>query len=144
MDSTGTARRLLGNGAASRPYAELTSGYVGHTPIYAALVAEWRARGRTVPEHRDGQWASFAASTASERAPVPRVPFLVPVPLLRPPEDQEPGGEPDDEGPGEEPGDEARHHAPRDEARHDAPRDRPPAEDTREGLTSTRRPSAPR
>ncbi|MGX5208046.1 hypothetical protein ACWKT3_04995 [Streptomyces violaceus] len=66
MDSTATARRLLGNDAVPRPYAELTSGYSGHPPIYAALVAEWEARGHTVPEHRDGQWVSFAAPTESE------------------------------------------------------------------------------
>ncbi|MGI5424136.1 hypothetical protein [Streptomyces sp. CA-179760] len=66
MDSTATARRPLGNDAAPRPYAELTSGYSGHPPIYAALVAEWEARGHTVPEHRDGQWVSFAAPTESE------------------------------------------------------------------------------
>ncbi|WP_435281592.1 hypothetical protein [Streptomyces koelreuteriae] len=66
MDSTATARRLLGNDAAPRPYAELTSGYSGHPPIYAALVAEWEARGHTAPEHRDGQWVSFAAPTESE------------------------------------------------------------------------------
>ncbi|MGX1566390.1 hypothetical protein [Streptomyces sp. NPDC055506] len=66
MDRTATAWRLLGNDAASRPYAELTSGYSGHPPIYAALVAEWEARGHTTPEHRDGQWVSFAAPTESE------------------------------------------------------------------------------
>ncbi|GGU00870.1 hypothetical protein GCM10010256_71210 [Streptomyces coeruleorubidus] len=66
MDSTETARRLLGNDAAPRSYAELTSGYGGHPPIYAALVAEWQARGHEVPEHRDGQWVSFAAPSASE------------------------------------------------------------------------------
>ncbi|MFG2515312.1 hypothetical protein [Streptomyces sp. NPDC048584] len=84
MDSTETARRLLGHDAAGRLYAELTSGYGGHTPIYTALVEEWRARGHTVPEHRDGLWATFAAATAGERATVtvPAVPF--PVPLLRP------------------------------------------------------------
>ncbi|MFI8091724.1 hypothetical protein ACIF9R_25940 [Streptomyces sp. NPDC086080] len=85
MDSTGTARCLLGHDAARRPYAELTSGYAGHTPIYSALVAEWRAKGHTVPEHRDSLWASFAAPTVSERATVLPVPFLVPVPLLGPP-----------------------------------------------------------
>ncbi|MFI5569615.1 hypothetical protein ACIA6T_20165 [Streptomyces sp. NPDC051740] len=84
MDSTETARRLLGHDAAGRLYAELTSGYGGHTPIYTALVAEWRAKGYTVPEHRDGLWASFAAATAGERATVLPVPFPVPVPLLRP------------------------------------------------------------
>ncbi|CAL9383946.1 hypothetical protein SUDANB176_01117 [Streptomyces sp. enrichment culture] len=128
MDSTETARRLLGNGAASRPYAELTSGYAGHTPIYTALVAEWRARGHTVPEHRDGQWASFAASTVSERAPVLPVPFRVPIPLLGPRDDEAP----DDEAPDDE--------APDAEARHDAPR----AEDAREDLTGTPPPPAPR
>ncbi|MDT0400930.1 hypothetical protein [Streptomyces edwardsiae] len=82
MDSTETARRLLGHDAAGRLYAELTSGYGGHTPIYTALVEEWRARGHTVPEHRDGLWASLAAATAGERATVLPVPF--PVPLLGP------------------------------------------------------------
>lgn len=85
MDSTGTARRLLGNDAVSRPYAELTGGYAGRTPIYTALVAEWRARGRTVPEHHGARWASSAAPTASGRGTVPAVPFRVPVPLLPPP-----------------------------------------------------------
>ncbi|AMW08967.1 hypothetical protein A4E84_05335 [Streptomyces qaidamensis] len=66
MDSTETARRLSGNDAAPRSYAELTAGYTGHPPIYAALVAEWEARGHTVPEHRDGQWVSFAAPAESE------------------------------------------------------------------------------
>ncbi|MEU9631369.1 hypothetical protein AB0D89_31820 [Streptomyces luteogriseus] len=66
MDSTETARRLPGNAAAPRSYAELTSAYAGHPPIYAALVAEWEARGHTVPEHRDGQWVSFAAPAESE------------------------------------------------------------------------------
>ncbi|MET9367278.1 hypothetical protein ABZY00_05390 [Streptomyces griseoflavus] len=84
MDSTGTARRLLGPDAARRPYAELTSGYAGHTPIYTALVAEWRARGHSVPEHRDGLWVSFAVPAVSERATVLAVPFLVPSPLLGP------------------------------------------------------------
>lgn len=90
MDSTGTARRLLGPDAARRPYAELTSGYAGHTPIYTALVAEWRARGHTVPERREGLRASFAAPTVSEGATVLSVPFLVPSPLLGPPAGDEP------------------------------------------------------
>ncbi|WP_190200255.1 hypothetical protein [Streptomyces djakartensis] len=66
MDSSETARRPLGTDAAPRSYAELTSGYGGHPPLCAPLVAEWRARGRVVPEHRDGQWVSFAAPSASE------------------------------------------------------------------------------
>ncbi|WP_309095442.1 hypothetical protein [Streptomyces sp.] len=66
MDSTDTARRLPHSDATPRPYAEITSAYAGHPPIYAALVAEWEARGHTVPDHRDGQWVSFAAPTESE------------------------------------------------------------------------------
>ncbi|MFJ4537460.1 hypothetical protein ACIP39_16030 [Streptomyces tibetensis] len=66
MNSTETARRLPGNDAVPPSYAELTSGYAGHPPIYAALVAEWEARGHAVPEHRDGQWVSFAAPADSE------------------------------------------------------------------------------
>ncbi|GHF05918.1 hypothetical protein GCM10018789_39960 [Streptomyces werraensis] len=84
MDSTGTARRLLGHGAVSRPYAQLTGGHVANTPIYAELVAEWRAKGQTVPGHREGLWASFAVVTAGDRGPTPAVPFRVPVPLLAP------------------------------------------------------------
>ncbi|MEU0909765.1 hypothetical protein [Streptomyces althioticus] len=79
MDSTETARRLLGHGAVSRPYAQLTGGHVANTPIYAELVAEWRAMGHTVPGHREGAWASFAVLTPGDRGPVPAVPFCVPV-----------------------------------------------------------------
>ncbi|MFD0333161.1 hypothetical protein ACFQZ0_06240 [Streptomyces erythrogriseus] len=81
MDSTETARRLLGHGAASRPYAQLTGGHVANTPIYAELVAEWRAKG--TPCRGTGRvWASFAVMTAGDRDPAPAVPFRVPVPLL--------------------------------------------------------------
>jgi hypothetical protein len=64
MDSTHTARR----------YAELTDGHLGRPPDYARLVAEWRAKGRVVPEHREGVavlWASFAASSPFESAVSP-------------------------------------------------------------------------
>ncbi|MDN3270613.1 hypothetical protein [Streptomyces sp. MA15] len=84
MDSTETARRLLGHDAVSRPYARLTGGHPANTPIYAELVAEWRAKGHTVPAHRDGLWASFAAATASDRGPAPAVPFRVPALLPAP------------------------------------------------------------
>ncbi|MFE6286333.1 hypothetical protein [Streptomyces sp. NPDC057877] len=45
-------------------YAELTHGTCTRTPIYARLVAEWRAGGRTVPARPDVRWASFADLTA--------------------------------------------------------------------------------
>ncbi len=92
MDSTGTARRLLGHGAVNLPYAQLTGGHVANTPIYAELVAEWRAKGHTVPGHRDGLWASFAVVTANDRGPAPTVPFRVPVPLLASEESEEVSG----------------------------------------------------
>ncbi|QER88278.1 hypothetical protein F3L20_22760 [Streptomyces tendae] len=97
MDSTETARRLLGHDAVSRtrPYARLTGGHVANTPIYAELVAEWRAKGHTVPGHPDGPWASFAAAAPGDRAPVPAVPFRVPVPLLSPEVPGEEGPRPD-------------------------------------------------
>jgi hypothetical protein len=64
MDSTYTARR----------YAELTDGHLGRPPDYAQLVAEWGAKNRVVPEHREGVavlWASFAASSPFEGAVSP-------------------------------------------------------------------------
>ena len=64
VDSAHTARR----------YAELTDGHLGRPPDYAQLVAEWRAKGRVVPEHREGiavLWASFAASSPFEDAVSP-------------------------------------------------------------------------
>jgi hypothetical protein len=75
MDSTHTARRRRPEQSfAGRRYAELTDGRLGHPPIYAQLVAEWRAKGRVVPEHREVVavlWASFAASSPFERAAWP-------------------------------------------------------------------------
>ncbi|MFE2139127.1 hypothetical protein ACFW9X_39145, partial [Streptomyces sp. NPDC059466] len=66
MDSTHTARRRRPEeDFAGRPHAEAAAGHPPHPPIYAQLVAEWRARGRTVPERREVVevlWASFAAS----------------------------------------------------------------------------------
>ncbi|MFC8983924.1 hypothetical protein [Streptomyces sp. NPDC057115] len=103
MDRTETARRLLGNDAAHRPYAGPAGGSDGHTPIYTALVAEWRARGQTVPGHREGRWASFAAATVSEQETPPAptvpaarsVPFRIPVPVLPPESARAPGREPE-------------------------------------------------
>jgi hypothetical protein len=58
MDRTSTATgRLLHH----RPDAELADAHEMNPPIYAALVAEWWVRGRTVPGWHDAQWATLAA-----------------------------------------------------------------------------------
>ncbi|MEU6257035.1 hypothetical protein [Streptomyces sp. NPDC047043] len=54
------SRRPLADESVSAPYAELTHGPEACPPIYAQLVAEWRAEDRAVPGHPDVQWASFA------------------------------------------------------------------------------------
>jgi len=80
MDSTHTALRFVPTRLrTAAPYAELTNDYRKHPPIYAELVAEWRAKGRVIPEHRHVRevlWASFAAPApeADEAEPVPAVP----------------------------------------------------------------------
>ncbi|MFC7262544.1 hypothetical protein [Streptomyces lutosisoli] len=80
MDSTHTALRPVpGRAVTGGPYAELTNDYRSHPPIYAQLLAEWRAKGRGVPERRDVRevlWASFAAPAPEthEAEPVPAVP----------------------------------------------------------------------
>jgi hypothetical protein len=75
MDSTHTARRRRPEQSfAGRRYAELTDGRLGHPPIYAQLVAEWRVEGRVFPEHREVVavlWASFAASSPFDSAAWP-------------------------------------------------------------------------
>jgi hypothetical protein len=80
MDSTHTALlRVPTRARVGGPYAELTNGYRSNPPIYAQLVAEWRAEGRVIPERREVRevlWASFAAPApeADEAEPVPAVP----------------------------------------------------------------------
>lgn len=75
MDSTHTARRRRPEeDSAGRPHAEPVAGHQAHTPIYAQLVAEWRAKGRTIPDRREVfevLWASFAAPDPSESEPWP-------------------------------------------------------------------------
>ncbi|MET9126780.1 hypothetical protein [Streptomyces sp. NPDC004528] len=65
MDSTHTARRRRPEeGSAGRPPAESAAAHQAQPPIYAQLVAEWRAKGRTVPGNREVfevLWATFAA-----------------------------------------------------------------------------------
>ncbi|MFG2477418.1 hypothetical protein [Streptomyces fagopyri] len=75
MDSTHTARRRRPEeDFACRPHAEPVAGHQAHTPIYAQLVSEWRAKGRTIPDRREVfevLWASFAAPDPSESEPWP-------------------------------------------------------------------------
>jgi hypothetical protein len=62
MDSTSTATGcLLSPGAHRQSYAEIADVYGMNPPIYATLVVEWWARGRTVPGRHDAQWAILAA-----------------------------------------------------------------------------------
>jgi len=68
MESSQLALQPLpAHSLAGRPFAELADVYRYQPPIYAQLVAEWRAEGRQVPERRDVQWASFAASSREEQ-----------------------------------------------------------------------------
>lgn len=62
MDSSRTARRVLGGDAAPVTYVVPVTGVRGQPSIYAALVAEWQAHGRAVPRRRDTWWDSVAAA----------------------------------------------------------------------------------
>ncbi|WP_217213635.1 hypothetical protein [Streptomyces sp. AC550_RSS872] len=56
MDRLEPARRVLGGEAAPASYVVPATGLRGQPSIYAALVAEWYAKGRAVPERRDTWW----------------------------------------------------------------------------------------
>ncbi|MGW0799675.1 hypothetical protein [Streptomyces sp. NPDC002692] len=77
MDSTHTARRRRPEeGSAGRPHAEPAAAHQAQPPIYAQLVAEWRAKGRTVPGNREVfevLWATFAAPDPLGSEPWPAV-----------------------------------------------------------------------
>ncbi|MEU9660576.1 hypothetical protein [Streptomyces chartreusis] len=62
MDSTDSTRRVLGGDGAPRSYVVPVTGVRGQPSIYAALVAEWRAKGRTVPGRRDMSWDLLVAA----------------------------------------------------------------------------------
>ncbi|MDO0917036.1 hypothetical protein QQM39_41430 [Streptomyces sp. DT2A-34] len=68
MDSTETARRVLGSDGAPKSYVVPATGLPGRSSIYAALVAEWRANGRAVPGRRDTWWNSVAAADGQGQA----------------------------------------------------------------------------
>ncbi|MBT1093833.1 hypothetical protein ACF063_07680 [Streptomyces chartreusis] len=62
MDSTDPTRRVLGGDGAPKSYVVPVTGVRGQPSIYAALVAEWRAKGRTVPGRRDMSWDLLVAA----------------------------------------------------------------------------------
>ncbi|MFD9002254.1 hypothetical protein ACFV0T_14970 [Streptomyces sp. NPDC059582] len=57
--------RTPGSDPAPGPHAEPAHGPWCRAPIYAGLVAEWRARGRTVPARSQVQWVSSFAGLAA-------------------------------------------------------------------------------
>ncbi|ELS51421.1 hypothetical protein [Streptomyces viridochromogenes] len=68
MDSTEPARRVLGSDAAPLSYVVPVTGVRGQPSIYAALVAEWHAKGRAVPGRRDPWWEPGAGADGQGRA----------------------------------------------------------------------------
>jgi hypothetical protein len=68
MDSTETARRVFGGDGAPVSYVVPATGVRGQPSIYAALVAEWHAKGRAVPERRDTWWDSVGAGDGQGQA----------------------------------------------------------------------------
>lgn len=68
MDSTSTTTGcLLDQEAPDPPYAELADAYGMNSPIYSTLVAEWWAKGRTVPGWDDAQWAALVTPPKNGR-----------------------------------------------------------------------------
>ncbi|MDQ0955099.1 hypothetical protein QFZ24_009022 [Streptomyces phaeochromogenes] len=62
MDSTfATTGPFLGREGQDRPSVELAGAHWTDPPIYAALVADWRARGRVVPRRRETRRPAFTA-----------------------------------------------------------------------------------
>jgi hypothetical protein len=74
MDCNVTTGRLLwGSDGRQAPHGDFTRTVQGDPPIFAALVREWRAGGRTVPDTRSSQAASpgsvGTATTTQQRHP---------------------------------------------------------------------------
>ncbi|MFJ8636708.1 hypothetical protein [Streptomyces sp. NPDC093568] len=78
MDSSESVRRVLGGDAAPASYVVPAAGVLGQPSIYAALVAEWRAKGRTVPGRRDGVAAADSQGQAVTSWAVGRCAGLAP------------------------------------------------------------------
>ncbi|MFE5818820.1 hypothetical protein ACFQ6S_36090 [Streptomyces sp. NPDC056479] len=68
MDSPESVRRVLRGDAAPLSYVVPVTGVRGQPSIYAALVAEWRAKGRAVPGRRDTAWDGEPASEGQGQA----------------------------------------------------------------------------
>lgn len=61
-------KRLPGLETAPRVRTEVVGALRTREPIYAQLVDEWRAQGRTVPAEPDGLWASLAGLARRTRS----------------------------------------------------------------------------
>ena len=61
MDRTATTAFLLPEAEKQQSYGTPPATAQEEPPIYAALVREWRARGRTVPGSPDPQWMLLTA-----------------------------------------------------------------------------------
>lgn len=62
MDSTfATTGPFLGREGHDRPSVELAGAHWTDPPIYAALVADWQARGRVVPRRHEARRPGFTA-----------------------------------------------------------------------------------
>lgn len=70
----------LGHLEHHRTFAELTGAYWMDPPIYTALLADWRARGRTVPGPARGDVPR--ATGFSLGGPRPQLPDAGPVPPM--------------------------------------------------------------
>ncbi|MEY9989471.1 hypothetical protein ABIE67_001503 [Streptomyces sp. V4I8] len=68
MDRLETGRRVRGGDAAPVSYVVPATGLRGQPSIYAALVAEWHAQGRAVPERRDTWWDSVGTGDGQGQA----------------------------------------------------------------------------
>ncbi|MCZ4515220.1 hypothetical protein O3Q52_45335 [Streptomyces sp. ActVer] len=73
MDSTfATTGPFLGRAGQDRPSVELAGAHWMDPPIYAALVADWQARGRVVPRRHEARRPAFTALRATDvRLPGP-------------------------------------------------------------------------
>ncbi|MEU8864066.1 hypothetical protein [Streptomyces umbrinus] len=73
MDSTfATTGPFLGREGQGRPSVELAGAHWTDPPIYAALVADWQARGRVVPRRHEARRPGFASLRVTDvRLPGP-------------------------------------------------------------------------